>query len=116
MFKSVSEKKLNKFIDDICKSIDKKDMSILENSVVIGNSKKVTHSIKKFLQTYDNEIKNLNDSLKKEVKNLQDELDDVKNRLREQVLMCESSQDGLWYMHYPKDGDLGGRHSVYMVG
>ena len=34
------------------------------------------------------------------------ELDEVRTALEENQLMVDSSNDGLWYMHYPKDGKI----------
>ncbi len=102
-----------KILDDI--------IHILEDVNATGSSEKVEENKHLFLGKYEAIPKLLSSILNKTDKQSESvsmeqieaaeeefkkELDEVKTALEENQLMVDSSNDGLWYMHYPKDGKI----------
>ena len=102
-----------KILDDI--------INILENVNTTGSSDIVEENKHLFLGKYEAIPKLLSSILSKydqqgESVSIQQieaaeeefkkELDEVRAALEENQLMVDSSNDGLWYMHYPKDGEI----------
>lgn len=103
----VSQGKIDEFINQLSEAIDKKDISLLKRANGFSNSGKLISSLENLLNENQNnqsgcstKIQELEDKFDKEKKECQTTIDEYK-------LMCNSSQDGLWYMHYPADGNVG---------
>lgn len=96
-------------------------INILEDVNKTGSSAKVEENKHLFLGKYEAIPKLLSSILSKanqqnesvsvqQIETMEEEfrkeLDEVKITLEENQLMVDSSNDGLWYMHYPKDGKI----------
>ncbi len=102
-----SKQKVAKFLNGLNDVIQSGDINKLESLEKLDGSQRFISSLKELLEknkklNYDNNEKL--EQLMFEVKD-QERKYDVK--LNEYKLMTDSSQDGLWYMHYPEDGNLG---------
>lgn len=102
-----------KILDDI--------INILENVNTTGSSDIVEENKHLFLGKYEAIPKLLSSILSKSnqqgesvsiqqieaaEEEFKKELDEVRAALEENLLMVDSSNDGLWYMHYPKNGEI----------
>lgn len=102
-----------KILDDI--------INILENINKTGNAEIVEKNKHLFLGKYEvipallssilNQVNNQNDTVSvQQIEAVEEEfrkeIDEVRTALEENQLMVDSSNDGLWYMHYPKDGRI----------
>lgn len=102
-----------KILDDI--------INILENINKTGNAEIVEKNKYLFLGKYEvipallssilNQVNNQNDTVSvQQIEAVEEEfrkeIDEVRTALEENQLMVDSSNDGLWYMHYPKDGKI----------
>lgn len=104
----ISKNKLDEFLSSMENTLKNKDVSALQNSqnIALKEGKNLAQVIKDFILDYNsktnelqNEISNLQETLKHQTKEAEHTKDEYE-------LMFNASQDGLWYMHYPKDGQI----------
>ena len=102
-----------KILDDIINILDKVNKT--GNSEIVEKEKHLFlgkyEAIPKLLSSILSKNNNQDESISKQQveaaeAEFKKELDTVTLELEENKLMVESSNDGLWYMHYPKDGKI----------
>ena len=102
-----------KILDDIINILDKVNKT--GNSEIVEKEKHLFlgkyEAIPKLLSSILSKNNNQDESISKQQveaaeAEFKKELDAVTLELEENKLMVESSNDGLWYMHYPKDGKI----------
>ena len=102
-----------KILDDIINILDKVNKT--GNSEIVEKEKHLFlgkyEAIPKLLSSILSKNNNQDESISKQQvedaeAEFKKELDAVNLELEENKLMVESSNDGLWYMHYPKDGKI----------
>ena len=102
-----SNKKISDFIEELSKAVKEKNCNSLENLTNIANSKELLESIKMLLKELESTKTQYENALNQAQFELQSQKNSFNETLNEFKLMTDSSQDGLWYMHYPEDGNLG---------
>ena len=102
-----------KILDDIINILDKVNKT--GNSEIVEKEKHLFlgkyEAIPKLLSSILSKNNNQDESISKQQveaaeAEFKKELDAVTLELEENKLMVDSSNDGLWYMHYPKDGKI----------
>lgn len=104
----ISQNKIDVFLNALNNAVEKKDASLLDKVEVLPNSQKLIATLKEAI-TSEATIQQKAD---KQIAQIQEEVNTQEAQMKvaeqEYSLMFDASSDGLWYMHYPKDGKVDG--------
>lgn len=108
MFGGLSKNTFNQFASELVSSVKKGDLSALE--AYANNLPEGAKEIVKFLQQQQEQQQTEKAAWEAEKSSIwqeaQEGLDKSEIRNNELQLMCDSSTEGLWYMHVPKNVDI----------
>lgn len=103
----VSQGKIDEFLNQLSEAVDRNDPSLLQRASGFINSGKLISSLEKLLNQSQDDSSSQNSKAKELEEKLEKDKKEYETTIDEYKLMCNSSQDGLWYMHYPADGNVG---------
>lgn len=109
----ISKNKVEEFVASVQEAVEKRDVTVLKSSknAILASQNGLINSIEKLITQANEDTKNIENNSRKNAEELQTEKDALSQELEEYKLMCDVSQDGLWFMHYPKDGNIDGNTS-----
>ncbi len=102
-----SKQKVSSFLKTLDEAVKYKDLKKLENISKLDSSDEFVKSLKDFIKEYQDITSSTKEKMIDLENKLQNQQEKFEGELNEYKLMTDSSQDGLWYMHYPEDGKLG---------
>lgn len=104
----ISKNKFGEFMNLVEQSIQKRDASLFDKSSnkILQDGANLVNIIKNFLQEHKNETKSLQNEIASLKQSLNEQMSQAEESKNQYELMFNASQDGLWYMNYPKDGQI----------
>lgn len=99
----IPKKKLDEFLTILEKSIKENDTNLLQN-LPLQNS--FVSTLKDFLEQNNDKINQQKQQIQDLTCTLEEQKNQAQNTKNEYDLMFNASQDGLWFMHYPSDGNI----------
>lgn len=102
----ISQSKLNTFLTQLYNAASQKDASILKDIDLLPNSQGFVRSLEELIESKQPSFSQGKD-LKKFEEETAKKQQELEAKVKELQAMCDSSADGLWYMHYPQDAEVG---------
>lgn len=106
----ISKNRVDEFIVSMKNAIKQKDVSLLQQSSLeaTSTSKELVQVVEELINSSALDVQEAQAEAEEAKRSLQEQKEESLQKEEEYKLMFDASQDGLWYMNYPEDGNLDG--------